>query len=220
MLADVNWRLVFWVNVPFGIFGTVWAYLKLKEISVARRGKIDVWGNVTFGIGLILVLIGITYGIQPYKHHTMGWMGPWVLLELISGALLLVAFAMIERRAEDPMFRLSLFKIRAFTAGNAANLLSAVARGGLQFMLIIWLQGIWLPQHGYNFEQTPLWAGIYMLPITVGFLLSAPIARLPVGPVRRAAVRDRRHDRRRDQLPAADVVAGQLRAIRCSPSCC
>jgi len=176
VLADVNWRLVFWVNVPFGIFGTVWAYLKLKEISVARRGKIDVWGNVTFGIGLILVLIGITYGIQPYKHHTMGWMGPWVLLELISGAVLLVAFAMIERRAEDPMFRLSLFKIRAFTAGNAANLLSAVARGGLQFMLIIWLQGIWLPQHGYNFEQTPLWAGIYMLPITVGFLLSAPIA--------------------------------------------
>jgi len=176
VLADVNWRLVFWVNVPFGIFGTVWAYLKLKEISAARRGKIDVWGNITFGVGLILVLVGITYGIQPYKHHTMGWMGPWVLLELISGVLLLIAFGMIEVRAEDPMFRLSLFKIRAFTAGNAANLISAVARGGLQFMLIIWLQGIWLPQHGYDFERTPLWAGIYMLPITVGFLLSAPIA--------------------------------------------
>jgi EmrB/QacA subfamily drug resistance transporter len=176
VLADVNWRLVFWVNVPFGLFGTVWAYLKLKEISTARRGKLDIWGNVTFGVGLILVLVGITYGIQPYKQHTMGWMGPWVLLELIGGAALLIIFVVIELHAEDPMFRLSLFKIRAFTAGNAANLLSSIGRGGLQFMLIIWLQGIWLPQHGYDYARTPLWAGIYMLPITAGFLLSAPLS--------------------------------------------
>src|SRR5579864_1951060 len=176
VLADVNWRLVFWVNVPFGLFGTIWAYLKLKEPGTAHRGKLDVWGNITFGVGLVLVLIGITYGIQPYKHHTMGWTGPWVMLELIGGTALLLIFAVIEMRAEDPMFRLSLFSIRAFTAGNAANLLSAIGRGGVQFMLILWLQGIWLPQHGYNFEQTPLWAGIYMLPITAGFLLSAPIS--------------------------------------------
>jgi len=176
VLADVNWRLVFWVNVPFGIFGTVWAYLKLKEIATARHGKLDIWGNVTFGVGLILVLVGITYGIQPYKHQTMGWTGPWVLLELIAGGALLAVFAVIEMRAEDPMFRLSLFRIRAFTAGNAANLLGAIGRGGLQFMLIIWLQGIWLPQHGYDYARTPLWAGIYMLPITAGFLLSAPLS--------------------------------------------
>jgi EmrB/QacA subfamily drug resistance transporter len=176
VLADVDWRLVFWVNVPFGLFGTVWAYMKLKEISTARRGKLDIWGNVTFGVGLILVLVGITYGIQPYKQHTMGWMGPWVLLELIGGAALLIIFVVIELHAEDPMFRLSLFKIRAFTAGNAANLLSSIGRGGLQFMLIIWLQGIWLPQHGYDYARTPLWAGIYMLPITAGFLLSAPLS--------------------------------------------
>ena len=176
VLADVNWRLVFWVNVPFGLFGTAWAYLKLREISRARRGKIDVWGNITFGLGLTLVLVGITYGIQPYKHHAMGWTGPWVELELLLGVALLIAFGFIELHAEDPMFRLSLFKIRAFTAGNAANLLGAIARGGLQFMLIIWLQGIWLPQHGYDYARTPLWAGIYMLPITAGFLLSAPIS--------------------------------------------
>jgi len=176
VLADVNWRLVFWVNVPFGVFGTVWAYLKLKEIATARHGKLDIWGNVTFGVGLILVLVGITYGIQPYKHQTMGWTGPWVLLELIGGGALLAIFAVIEMRAEDPMFRLSLFRIRAFTAGNAANLLGAIGRGGLQFMLIIWLQGIWLPQHGYDYARTPLWAGIYMLPITAGFLLSAPLS--------------------------------------------
>jgi len=176
VLADVNWRLVFWVNVPFGLFGTIWAYLKLKEISRPHRGKLDVWGNVTFGLGLVLVLVGITYGIQPYKHHTMGWTGPWVLLELLAGTALLMLFVFIELRAEDPMFRLSLFRIRAFTAGNAANLLSAIGRGGVQFILILWLQGIWLPQHGYNFEKTPLWAGIYMLPITAGFLLSAPVS--------------------------------------------
>jgi len=174
VLADINWRLVFWVNVPFGVFGTVWAYLKLKEVSTAVRGKLDVWGNVTFGAGLVLVLVGITYGIQPYKTHNMGWTGPWVLLELLSGLALLGAFLVIEAKSDDPMFHLELFRVRAFAAGNVANLLSAIGRGGLQFMLIIWLQGIWLPQHGYNYTDTPLWAGIYMVPITVGFLLSAP----------------------------------------------
>ncbi len=167
---------MFIVNVPFGVFGTVWAYMKLKEVSKAVRGRIDVWGNVTFGLGLILVLVGITYGIQPYKHDSMGWTGPWVLLELLSGLALLAAFLVIETRLDDPMFRLDLFKIRAFSMGNMANLLSSIGRGGLQFMLIIWLQGIWLPQHGYNYTDTPLWAGIYMLPITVGFLLSAPLS--------------------------------------------
>jgi EmrB/QacA subfamily drug resistance transporter len=176
VLAGIDWRLVFWVNVPFGLFGTVWAYVKLKEMSLPHRGKIDIWGNVTFGVGLVLVLIGITYGIQPYKHHTMGWTGPWVSLELVAGTALLILFVFIELRADDPMFNLRLFKIREFTLGNAANLLSAIGRGGVQFILILWLQGIWLPQHGYNFEQTPLWAGIYMLPITAGFLLSAPVS--------------------------------------------
>ncbi len=176
VLADIDWRLVFWVNVPFGIFGTIWAYLKLKEISKARGGRLDIWGNVTFAVGLILVLIGITYGIQPYGRHNMGWTGPWVLLELISGAALLVAFLVIEARVADPMFHLDLFRVRAFAAGNLANLLSSIGRGGLQFMLIIWLQGIWLPQHGYNYSDTPLWAGIYMVPITIGFLVSAPIS--------------------------------------------
>ncbi|GAC1539523.1 MAG: MFS transporter [Acidimicrobiales bacterium] len=176
VLADINWRLVFWVNVPFGIFGTVWAYAKLKEISTARRGKLDVWGNLTFAAGLILVLIGITYGIQPYKHHNMGWTGPYVLAELIGGLVLLGVFLVIEAHTDDPMFHLDLFRVRAFAAGNIASLLASIGRGGLQFMLIIWLQGIWLPQHGYNYKDTPLWAGIYMVPITIGFLISAPLS--------------------------------------------
>jgi MFS family permease len=176
LLADTNWRLVFWVNVPFGLFGTVWAYLKLKETGVRLAAKIDWWGNVTFGVGLVMVLIAITYGIQPYGGHTMGWTSPLVLFCLLGGIALLVLFAWIERRVSDPMFDLKLFRIRAFAAGNLAGLLAAIGRGGLQFMLIIWLQGIWLPLHGYSFERTPLWAGIYMLPITGGFLVAGPIS--------------------------------------------
>ena len=176
LLAEVHWRLVFWVNVPFGIFGTAWAYLKLRETGVRRRAKLDIAGNVTFAAGMVLILIGITYGLQPHGGHDMGWTGPWVLGELIGGVVLLVAFWLIENNVAEPMFNLKLFRIRAFSAGNLASLLMSIGRGGLQFMLIIWLQGIWLPLHGYNFEDTPLWAGIFMLPLTAGFLIAGPLA--------------------------------------------
>jgi MFS family permease len=175
LLADVDWRLVFWVSVPVGVFGTVWAYLKLRETAQRRPARIDWWGNVTFAVGLVAILVGITYGIQPSGGHTMGWTSPAVLAELLGGAACLVVFAVIEVRTPEPMFNLDLFRIRAFLAGNAASLLSSIGRGGLQFVLIIWLQGIWLPLHGYSFEKTPLWAGIYMLPLTGGFLLAGPI---------------------------------------------
>jgi uncharacterized protein YjeT (DUF2065 family) len=138
--------------------------------------KIDWLGNLTFAIGLIAVMVGITYGIQPYGHHTMSWTSPKVLAELIGGAAVLVVFCVIETRVDQPMFHLDLFRIRAFAAGNLANLLTSIGRGGLQFVLIIWLQGIWLPQHGYDFSSTPLWAGIYMLPLIVGFLLAGPLS--------------------------------------------
>ena len=121
-------------------------------------------------------MIGITYGIEPHGGHTMGWTGPAVIGELAAGVGFLVAFAVIETKVAEPMFRLQLFRIRAFTSGVLASFLAAVGRGGLMFMLIIWLQGIWLPQHGYDFARTPLWAGIYMLPLTAGFMISGPIA--------------------------------------------
>jgi MFS family permease len=176
LLGPVNWHLVFVVSVPFGLFGTVWAYLKLRDTGIRQPARIDWWGNITFAVGLIAVLVGITYGIQPYQGHNMGWTNPTVLTEIIGGVVVLVIFGIIETRVEHPMFRLPLFRIRAFTAGNIASLLSALGRGGLQFILIIWLQGIWLPEHGFSFERTPLWAGIYMLPLTAGFLLAAPIS--------------------------------------------
>jgi MFS family permease len=176
ILGPVNWHYIFLVSVPIGVFGTFWAYIKLHDTGVRRKSKIDWWGNLTFAVGLIAVLVGITYGLQPYGGHTMGWTSPWVLTALIGGVVVLIIFLIIENLIAEPLFNLSLFRNRTFAAGNLANLLIALGRGGLQFMLIIWLQGIWLPQHGYSFEDTPLWAGIYMIPLTVGFLLAAPLS--------------------------------------------
>jgi MFS family permease len=176
VLGPVSWRLIFLISVPVGVFGTVWGYLKLRDIGQRHAAKIDWWGNLTFAVGLIAVMVGITYGIQPYGHHAMGWTNPKVLGEIGGGLVMLALFCAIEARVEQPMFRLDLFRIRAFTAGNIASLLSSIGRGGLQFILIIWLQGIWLPQHGYNFVDTPLWAGIYMLPMIGGFFLAGPVS--------------------------------------------
>jgi MFS family permease len=174
LLGPVSWRLVFLVSVPVGVFATIWGYHSLRELGVRKRARIDWWGNLTFAIGLVGVMVGITYGIQPYGGHTMGWTSPFVLTTMIGGSLVLVLFCLIEQRVAEPMFHLDLFRIRAFTAGNIATLLSAMGRGGLQFILIIWLQGIWLPEHGYTFSQTPLWAGIYMTPLIAGFLIAGP----------------------------------------------
>jgi len=175
ILAAIDWRAVFWVNVPVGVFGTIWAYHKLRDTGERHPGRIDWWGNITFAVGLSAILIGVTNGIKPYGGHAMGWTNPTVIGSIVGGAALLVAFVVIERRVAEPMFQLGLFKIRAFAAGSAAGLIAATARGGLQFMLIIWLQGIWLPLHGYSFTETPLWAGIYLLPLTASFLISGPV---------------------------------------------
>ncbi len=176
VLAPINWRLIFLVSVPIGLFATVFGYWKLRETSPRHPARIDWAGNVTFAAGLILVMMGITYGIEPYGHDTMGWTNPEVLTFLGTGIGLLAAFCIIETRVAEPMFRLQLFRIRAFTGGVLASFLAALSRGGLMFMLIIWLQGIWLPLHGYDFSVTPLWAGIAMLPLTVGFLVAGPIS--------------------------------------------
>jgi MFS family permease len=177
VLSEWDWRAVFWVSVPFGVIGTIWSYRSLHELGGTQRGgKVDWPGNVTFAVGLSAVLAAITYGIQPYGGHSMGWTSPWVLTGLIGGVALLVLFGVIETKVSDPMFHMDLFKIRAFWAGNLAGLLASIGRGGLQFMLIIWLQGIWLPLHGYSFEKTPFWAGIYLLPLTIGFLVAGPLS--------------------------------------------
>ncbi|HXW79410.1 MAG TPA: MFS transporter, partial [Acidimicrobiales bacterium] len=174
ILAPINWRLVFWVSVPVGVVGTVWGMINLKEKGVRTPAKIDWLGNATFAVGLIALLVGIVYGIEPYGGHKMGWTNPWVLGALLGGVALLALFGWIETKVPAPMFRIRLFRIRTFTAGSVASLMAALGRGGLMFILVIWLQGIWLPEHGYSFAQTPLWAGIFMLPLTGGFLVAGP----------------------------------------------
>lgn len=177
VLAVINWRMIFLVSVPVGVFGTIWAYWMLRETSKSNgRQKIDWLGNATFFLGLTIALIGLTYGLEPYGTSAMGWGNPFVIGCLVVGVVLMIGFIWIETRVSDPMFHLGLFKIRSFAAANVANLCGGLARGGLQFMLIIWLQGVWLPLHGYSFADTPLWAGIYMLPLMVGFIVIGPLS--------------------------------------------
>jgi MFS family permease len=176
VLGPLSWRYVFLVSVPFGVLGTIWSYLKLRELGMRKPASLDWWGNITFAAGLIAALAGITYGIQPYGGHTMGWTSPMVITLIAGGVALLILFGFIETQVAEPMFRLDLFRIRPFSAGNLASLLAGLGRGGLMFILIIWLQGIYLPMHGYSFESTPLWAGIAMLPLTVGFLIAGPLS--------------------------------------------
>jgi MFS family permease len=176
LLSAWDWRAVFWINLPFGVFGTIWAYKSLKEIATTRKARIDWLGNVTFAVGAGILLVAITFGIRPYRNEATSWGDPMVFGALILGAALLALFCFIETKVKDPMFNLGLFRIREFAAGNIASLLGAISRGGLQFMLVIWLAGIWLPLHGYDFTVTPLWAGIYMLPLTAGFLIAGPLA--------------------------------------------
>ncbi|MGW5527013.1 MFS transporter [Streptomyces xanthochromogenes] len=176
LLSAWDWRAVFWVNVPVGVFFTVWAYRTLRETSRREGGRIDWWGNLTFAVGLSAVLIAVTFGLQPYGGHTMGWTNPLVDGLIAGGLVLLAAFVVIENRVSAPMIQLSLFRQRAFTFGNLAGLAISIGRGGMQFVLIIWLQGIWLPLHGYDYADTPLWAGIFMLPLTAGFLAAGPVS--------------------------------------------
>ena len=176
VLSEWHWQAIFWVGVPIGVLGTIWSVRSLRELGVRTPGRLDWAGTLTFGVGLTVLLVGITYGIQPYGGASTGWTNPWVLGSIIAGVGMLAAFCLIELRVDQPMVDIRLFRSAAFGMGNLAGLMSSVGRGGLQFMLIIWLQGIWLPLHGYSFESTPLWAGIYLLPVTVGFLVAAPVA--------------------------------------------
>ncbi|MGH7776178.1 MAG: MFS transporter [Candidatus Dormibacterales bacterium] len=178
VLSEFSWRWIFIVNVPIGLIGTTWGFWKLREIGVRTRARIDWVGNLTFAAGLTALLVGMTYGIVPYGSSSMGWGNPFVIGMIAAGVVILVAFVLLEVRVPEPMFNVALFRIRAFTAGNVAGLLASIGRGGMQFMLIIWLQGIWLPLHGYDFTQPPLWAGIYMLPLTFGFLVAGPVSGL------------------------------------------
>lgn len=177
ILAAVNWRYVFLVSVPVGLFGTIWSLLKLKDHSVRHKDqKIDLPGNIAFAGGISLMLLGITYGLMPYGSSSMGWGNPWVKVAMLSGLVLLIVFILIERVVEQPMFNLRLFRNRAFATGSFAGMLQSMGMGGMMFMIIILLQGIWLPLHNYSYSSVPFWAGIYTIPLMAGFVLMGPIS--------------------------------------------
>jgi EmrB/QacA subfamily drug resistance transporter len=172
-----GWEYIFWVTVPFAIIGYVWAHINLRELgAIDKTEKIDWLGNITFGVGLTSILLGVTYILVPYGNAELGYTNPLVIFALVLGVILIAVFIMIERRVSQPMFKLSLFKNREFSVGVSSLFISAIARGGLLFMLVIWLQGFWLPLHGFSIESTPFWAGVYMLPMTIGFLVMGPLS--------------------------------------------
>ncbi|MDG7011193.1 MAG: MFS transporter [Nitrososphaerota archaeon] len=177
VLAIFDWRYIFLVSVPVGALGTVWSYWKLKDTGMIRKGqRLDVWGNLTFASGLTLLILGVTYALEPYGSSPMGWLDPWVIASLAAGLALLVAFPFVETKVPDPMFHMGLFRNRMFSAANLAGVLSSVGRGGVQIMLIILLQGIWLPLHGISYQNTPFWAGVYMIPMIAGFAIMGPVS--------------------------------------------
>ena len=176
LLAPISWRLIFLVSVPFGLFGTVWSYRSCARSACAPRRRSTGRATSPFALGLVLVMIGITYGIRPYGDSSMGWTSPLVL-GLLAGGVACLARSRSSSGARPARCSGSTSSGSAPSrSASLSSFLSAVARGGLMFMLIIWLQGIWLPEHGYSFAQTPLWAGIYMLPLTVGILIAGPVS--------------------------------------------
>ena len=211
LLSEWDWRAVFWVGVPLGVGGTVWSFRSLREVGVRTPARLDWPGTVLFGVGLTVLLAAITYGIQPYGGHPTGWTNPWVLGSITLAVVALVTLYFVESRAPAPMLDIRLFRSKPFALGNLAGLMASVGRGGLQFMLIIWLQGIWLPLHGYSFESTPLWSGIYMLPMTLGFLLAGPLSGTLLGPLRLPAVHHRRSGADGDDIRGPDPYTGGFR---------
>jgi len=175
ILAAINWRLDFLISVPVGVVGSVWAYLALHEIGKRQAQRIDWLGNVTFAGGLLALMFGLTEALTPFRDQTMGWSNPTVVIALAGGVVLLAVFGVVETRVRYPMLDLGLFRIRDFLFGNVAAFLFSLARGGLMFMFIIWLQGIWLPLHGVAYADTPLHAGIDTMPLMLGFVVCGPI---------------------------------------------
>ncbi len=175
-LAGYDWHLIFVVNVPFAVAGALWSILKLKRVKGTGNIKFDLLGNVFLASGLLVFSLGLTYALMPYGNSQLGWGNPWVIASFPVSIVLFIAFVLVEMRASDPLFRLSFFKIRPFTYGILALFLNALARGAIMFLVAIWLQGIYLPLHGFSYTQTPFWAGVYMLPMLIGTVIMGPIS--------------------------------------------
>ncbi|HXQ94736.1 MAG TPA: MFS transporter [Thermoplasmata archaeon] len=163
LTTTLGWRSIFWVNLPIGTFGTVWAYAQLREMHTPEKDvPIDWIGNIAFGGGLTLALVGLTIGALA------GWTSPFVVGSLASGVALVALFVFAERRVPHPMFDLTLFRIRTFLAGNVASAFAALARGAFSFVMVFYLQGV--------LGDSALTAGILLLPLSIAFVISGPVS--------------------------------------------
>ncbi|HET7391842.1 MAG TPA: MFS transporter [Nitrososphaeraceae archaeon] len=162
LTSYLGWRSIFWVNLPIGIFATIWSYAKLRELGTIRKEKIDWLGNATFAGGLFMILLGVTF--TNFRINLFE-----ISLSIIGGFFLLVLFIIIEKKVHRPMFDLSLFKIRLFTGGNIAIFLNALARGAFTLIMSFYLQG---PSMRLN----SLDAGIYLIPVSIALAAFAPLS--------------------------------------------
>lgn len=158
----LGWQSIFWINLPVGTFATVWAYTKLKELSVKTAGeRPDVIGMGLFGVGLTLFLLGLVFG------SIEGWAASDVGL-LVFGLILIAGFVLAETRVKMPMMDLSLFKIKEFSAGILSNLLASISRGAVSFVLVFYFQGVLL--------LDALTAGVMLIPFSVAFVIFGPVS--------------------------------------------
>lgn len=157
-----GWRSIFWINIPIGIFATIWAFSKLKELGTIKKEKIDWLGNLLFAGGLISILLGITFG----SFHLLNIFE--ITIFILAGISLLVLFYKNEKKVSFPMMDLSLFKLRLFTSSNIAIFFNSLARGAFTFVMVFFLQG---PTMLLN----PLESGIYLIPVSLALAIVAPI---------------------------------------------
>ena len=162
LTAFLGWRSIFWINLPVGVFGTAWAYTRLKEIGVRTKGeKLDPVGNGLFAIGLSLFLLGLTLGALT------GWSVTYEGV-MAAGLLSLLLFVHVERRVKYPMMDLSLFKIRDFSSGIFSNLLASVSRGAVSLVLVFYFQGA--------LGLDALTAGLFLIPFSIAFVMFGPLS--------------------------------------------
>ena len=163
LTSYLGWRSIFWINIPIGLFATVWSYAKLRELGTIRKEKIDWSGNVTLSGGMVLLLAGITFGSFQIIDTVTS------ILVILGGAVLLTLFYFVEKMVPQPMFDLSLFKIKLFASSNMAIFLNALARGAFTLVMVFYLQG---PSMGLD----PLNAGIYLIPVSLALAIFAPVS--------------------------------------------